>query len=143
MWRACIPGDRRPFQRSWWYMRCFMLCCWCTQQQPLYATTTHASYGLALLKPSTLVDTQRMHANGVRATQTTRYVLKIRATEGHYANPLPFKATVVSETKAHDPPPRAKASQMLLPYSSLLSSPVNCVPPALDKAGGAITTLVV
>ena len=109
--------------------------CGSSHRRHRFAITLHASYGLVLLKPSTIVDNQHnMLAHGVRATQTT-FILRTRATEGHFANPLPFKATV-SETKVQDPPShRAKASEiqhlLLPPYSSLLSSPVDYAPPAL------------
>ena len=77
----------------------------------------HASCGLVLLKPSTIVDNQHMLAHGVRATQT--FILRGRVTKGHYANPLPFKATV-SETKVQDPPShRARASPMPSPTTLL------------------------
>ena len=83
-------------------------------------TLLHASCGLiVLLKPSTIVDNQHMPAHGVRATQQT-FILRERATEGHYDNPLLFKSTV-SETKVQDPPShRAKASQMPTPTPYLL-----------------------
>ena len=83
-------------------------------------TLLHASCGLVMLKPSTIVDNQHMLAHGVRATHTL--ILRARATEGHYANPLPFKATV-SETKVQDPPSHhAKASQMPTPTTSLFTT---------------------
>ena len=78
-----------------------------------------------LLKPFTMIvdennsfGTQRMPSNGVRATQFT--ALRTRATENHCANPLPFKARVVSETTTHDPTRHNKVSQMRTPTTTLL-----------------------
>ena len=95
--------------------------CGSSHRRHRFAITLHASYGLVLLKPSTIVDNQHTLTHGVRATQTT-FILRTRATEGHCANPLPFKATV-SETKVQYPPsPHAKASQMPTPTTLLFTT---------------------
>ena len=95
--------------------------CGSSHRRHRFAITLHASYGLVLLKPSTIVDNQHMLTHGVRATQTT-FILRTRATEGHCANPLPFKATV-SETKVQYPPSHhAKASQMPTPTTLLFTT---------------------
>ena len=108
--------------------------CGSSHRRHRFAITLHASYGLVLLKPSTIVDNQHMLAHGVRATQTT-FILRTRATEGHFANRSlsrlqcrKLKCKILPLTA----PRRLKCQHLLLPpYSSLLSSPVNFAPPAL------------